>query len=171
MSDSWEKRREAQEAEYFDQLNKQALARLAAKKGQPARHSPVTGKPMEVVTVMGVVVDQCVDSGGIWLDAGELDDLLSTAKENPASLQDFASLIPKASVGSTPTSVTGGKNSPVSGKPMNHDSVLDVAIDRCEESGGIWIDAAELQRLLSSSHQSLGRGIKDFFAMVVGKKR
>jgi Zn-finger nucleic acid-binding protein len=49
--------------------------------------------------------------------------------------------------------------------------VLDVKIDRCEESGGIWIDAAELQRLLSSSHQSLGRGIKDFFAMVVGKKR
>jgi Zn-finger nucleic acid-binding protein len=171
MSDSWDERRRAQEEGYFDLLNKQAVARIAAKKGQPARPSPVTGKPMEVVSVMGVVLDRCVDSGGIWLDSGELDELLGAAKDNPASLKDFVSLVPASASGSATAAVTGGKKSPISGKPMNHDTVLDIAIDRCEESGGIWIDAGELQRLLASSHQSLGRGIKDFFAMVVGKKR
>ena len=170
MNDSWDERRRAQEEGYFDTLNKQALARLASKKGEPARLSPVTGNPMEVVTVMGVVLDRCVDSGGIWLDAGELDQLLTVSKENPASLDDFIRLVPELKPGQISQGVTGGKNSPVTGKPMNQEKILDVAIDRCGDSGGIWLDAAELQRLLQSSHQTLKQGIRDFFALVMGRK-
>ncbi len=169
MSDAWDDRRKAQEESYFDNLNKQALARLAAKKEQPARPSPVTGNPMEIVTVMGTVLDRCVDSGGIWLDAGELEQLLVASKDNSASLKDlidqFPSLTPKDA-----SSVTGGKNSPITGKPMNQEKVLGVSIDRCPDSGGIWLDAAELKRLLSSSHQTLTSGIKDFFSLVLGRQ-
>jgi len=121
MSDSWDERRRAQEEGYFDNLNKQALARLAAKKGQPARPSPATGKPMELVTVMNVVIDRCVDSGGLWLDAGELEQLMEAAKRSSASLQDFINLTPTFSGSST---ATGGKPSPITGKPMNQDKVL-----------------------------------------------
>lgn len=167
MSDSWDERRRAQEDGYFDNLNKQALARLAAKKQQPARPSPANGKPMEVVTVMGVVVDRCVDSGGLWLDAGELEQLIEAAKNNSASLKDFIDLAPALSGTET---VAGGRPSPVTGKPMNQEKILGVSIDRCPESGGIWLDASELQRLLDSSHQTLTSGIKDFFALVLGKK-
>jgi len=167
MSDSWEERRRAQEDGYFDTLNKQALQRLAAKKGQPARVSPVSGKAMEVVTVMGVVIDRCSESGGLWLDSGELEQLIDAAKHTSASLKDFLDLFPAPS-SSTP--VTGGKPSPINGKPMNQDKVLGVSIDRCPESGGIWLDATELQRLLDSSHQTLASGIRDFFAQVLGKK-
>jgi Zn-finger nucleic acid-binding protein len=53
---------------------------------------------------------------------------------------------------------------------MNQEKILDVAIDRCGDSGGIWLDAAELQRLLHSSHQTLKQGVKDFFALVMGRK-
>jgi Zn-finger nucleic acid-binding protein len=167
MSDSWDDRRRAQEDGYFDNLNKQALARLATKKGQPARPSPATGKPMEVVTVMGVVLDRCVDSGGLWLDSGELEQLVEASKSSSASLNDFIKSAP--SLADTP-SVTGGKTSPISGKPMNQDKVMGVSIDRCGESGGVWLDGSELKRLLDSSHQTLTSGIKDFFAMVFGKK-
>lgn len=167
MSDSWDERRRAQEEGYFDTLNKQALARMAAKKGQPARPSPASGKPMEVVTVMGVVVDRCVDSGGLWLDAGELEQLMEAAKNSSASLKDFIALAPTLSGA---VAVTGGKPSPITGKPMNQDKVLGVAIDRCPDSGGIWLDASELQRLIESSHQTLTSGIRDFFAQVLGKK-
>ncbi len=167
MSDSWDERRRAQEEGYFDSLNKQALQRLAAKKGQPARPSPATGKPMEVVTVMGVVVDRCADSGGLWLDAGELEQLLETAKSSSASLKDFIDLAPALS---SSTTITGGRASPITGKPMNQDKVLGVAIDRCPASGGIWLDATELQRLLDSSHQTLASGIRDFLTQVLGKK-
>lgn len=167
MNDSWDERRRAQEEGYFDSLNKQALQRLAVKQGQPARLSPVSGKAMEVVTVMGVVVDRCTESGGLWLDAGELEQLMEAAKNSSASLKDFINLVPALS---SSASVTGGKPSPITGKLMNQDKVLGVAIDRCPESGGIWLDAAELQRLINSSHQTLTSGIKDFFAQVLGKK-
>jgi Zn-finger nucleic acid-binding protein len=167
MSDSWDERRRAQEEGYFDTLNKQALARMAAKKGQPARPSPASGKPMEVVTVMGVVVDRCVDSGGLWLDAGELEQLMEAAKNSSASLKDFIALAPSLSA---TAAVTGGKPSPITGKPMNQDKVLGVAIDRCPDSGGIWLDASELQRLVESSHQTLTSGIRDFFAQILGQK-
>ncbi len=167
MSDAWEERRLAQEEGYFDTLNKQALQRLAAKKGQPARLSPVSGKAMEVVTVMGVIIDRCSESGGVWLDAGELEQLIEAAKDSTASLKDFLELLPAPSAS---TSVTGGKPSPITGKPMNQDKVLGVAIDRCPESGGIWLDSAELKRLLESSHQTLASGVRDFFALVMGKR-
>jgi Zn-finger nucleic acid-binding protein len=122
---------------------------------------------MEVVTVMGVVVDRCTESGGLWLDAGELEQLMEAFKNSTASLKDFLAFAPALL---STASVTGGKPSPITGKPMNQDKVLGVAIDRCPDSGGIWLDAAELQRLIDSSHQTLGSGIKDFFAQVLGKK-
>lgn len=53
---------------------------------------------------------------------------------------------------------------------MNQEKVLGVSIDKCSESGGIWLDASELARLLSSSHQTLSSGILDFFSQVLGKK-
>ena len=168
MSDSWDERRRAQEERYFETLNKQALARLAEKKGQPARHSPVTGKPMEQITFMGVVADRCVDSGGLWLDAGELEQVLAAAKESDASLKDFISAAPSL----TPQSAVEapGRTSPITGKPMNQEKILGVTIDKCADSGGIWLDAGELERLVKSSHQSLTSGVKDFFAMVLGRR-
>jgi hypothetical protein len=40
MSDSWDDRRRAQEDSFFEDLNRKALSRLAAKKGGAARISP-----------------------------------------------------------------------------------------------------------------------------------
>ena len=80
MNDSWDEMRRAKEDEYFDRQNKDALARLKAEKNR-IRNSPITGKPMDQVTIMGVVVDRCVDSGGIWLDAGELEQIVTASEE------------------------------------------------------------------------------------------
>lgn len=168
MSDSWDERRRAQEEGYFETLNKQALARLATKKGQPARMSPATGKPMEHITVMGVVADRCVDSGGIWLDAGELEHILEAAKDSSASVKDFIGAVPALKPSSSP--VAAGQKSPITGKLMNQEKILGVTIDRCPDSGGIWLGAEELNRLVASSHQTLTSGVKDFFSMVLGKK-
>lgn len=77
-SDSWKKMERAKEDAYFEKQNQEALKRFG-NKGKP-RLSPITGKPMEEVTFMGVAIDQCPDSGGIWLDAGEFEALLGAAK-------------------------------------------------------------------------------------------
>ena len=79
MNDSWDDMRRAKEEQFFDKQNKEALARLQARTGQKERLSPISGKPMEQRTIMGVVVDVCKESGGIWLDKGELEQIISAS--------------------------------------------------------------------------------------------
>lgn len=76
MSDAWDEMRKAKEESYFDRKNREALERLAQKKQEKPRLSPVTGEPMEQIALHGVVIDRCPTSGGIWLDAGELEQLM-----------------------------------------------------------------------------------------------
>jgi Transcription factor zinc-finger len=77
MSKTWDERAKAIENEYFERLNQQALERLRAiDGGARVRKSPVTGEPMVQKAFMGVIVDQCPTSGGIWLDGGELEEIL-----------------------------------------------------------------------------------------------
>lgn len=85
MNDSWDERRKAQEEAFFKKQNEAAIERLSSRTvaGKP-RLSPITGKPMVQMTLKGVVVDRCQDSGGIWLDAGELEQIVATAKRDEA---------------------------------------------------------------------------------------
>jgi Zn-finger nucleic acid-binding protein len=74
--DSWDGMRKAKEEAYFEKVNREALERLQKRPKGAERLSPVTGKPMDQITIMGVVVDHCPDTGGIWLDNGELEQIL-----------------------------------------------------------------------------------------------
>jgi Zn-finger nucleic acid-binding protein len=168
MNDAWDDRRRAQEEGYFERLNKEALARLSRKQEGPARPSPATSKPMEAVTVMGIVVDRCVDSGGVWLDAGELEQLLLAAEDSQASVEDFIETLPDLKP--SEAVVAEGQPSPVTGTPMKRDTVLGITVDRCADTGGIWLDSRELKELLRSSHQTLSSSVMDFFSMVLGRK-
>ena len=76
---SWDDMRQAKEGSYFEKKNQEALERLARKQNAK-RPSPITGEPMEQVNMYGVVIDRCTKSGGIWLDAGELEEILGLAK-------------------------------------------------------------------------------------------
>ncbi len=80
MNDSWDERRRAQEEQYFQKQNEQALKRIKEREQNTTRLSPVTGKQMEQLTLMGVVIDRCKDTGGIWLDAGELEQIIESSK-------------------------------------------------------------------------------------------
>lgn len=75
MSDAWDDRKRAQEEEYFHTQNKAALERLKEKAGRQLP-SPITGEPMETIAFRGVLIDRCPKSGGVWLDAGELEQIL-----------------------------------------------------------------------------------------------
>jgi hypothetical protein len=86
MSDSWDEMRRAKENSYFDAKNREALERLKNKqKEEKPRLSPVTGEPMEQLALHGVVIDRCKKSGGIWLDAGELEQLVEGMKSEELS--------------------------------------------------------------------------------------
>ncbi len=55
---------------------------VVSRETEPSRLSPVTGKPMQQIVIHGVVVDRCTESGGIWLDTGELERLIQGENEN-----------------------------------------------------------------------------------------
>ncbi|WKZ56484.1 MAG: zf-TFIIB domain-containing protein [Bdellovibrionota bacterium] len=82
MNDSWEDRRRAQEEQYFESQNKAALARLQQRKTTATRACPVEGQPLEQLTMMGVVIDRCPKCGGVWLDGGELEQIITSSKQS-----------------------------------------------------------------------------------------
>lgn len=88
MSNSWEDRKRAKEEEFFDKQNKEALNRIKSEIRKP-RLSPVSGEPMEEVVIDGVTVDRCKTSGGIWLDAGELEEILKRSQERGGTEGDW----------------------------------------------------------------------------------
>ena len=86
MSDIFDERRRGLEEEYFQRKDKESLQRLReAIKEEAQRHSaePVTmdcprctGK-LHAETYDEVGIDRCDTRGGIWLDAGELEQIIS----------------------------------------------------------------------------------------------
>lgn len=80
MGNSWDDMKKAKEESYFDRKNREALKKLAKKKEEETpRKSPITGEDMKQEVLNGIVIDRCPTSGGIWLDAGELEDLIEAA--------------------------------------------------------------------------------------------
>ncbi len=88
-SDAWKERGKAVEDQYFEKMNQEAVSRM---KERRALKSPVSGELMEQVTVMGVNIDRCLQTGGVWLDGGELEAIIKAAKgsDGPKST-DWAS--------------------------------------------------------------------------------
>ena len=99
MSDAWKEREKAQEGAYFEKQEQEALKRLKEGGNNRRRPSPVTGEPMEQIVIDGVNVDRCPKSGGIWLDAGELEQILKNHNQVKAQsvswLGDFLTKLTK----------------------------------------------------------------------------
>lgn len=87
-SKAWDDRRKAQEEEFFKKQNEAALKRIQEREAEKPRLSPISGKPMEQITYMGVVIDKCSESGGIWLDAGELEQIIDTVHKHDGDDKD-----------------------------------------------------------------------------------
>jgi len=83
MSDSWDDRQQAQENRYFEKANKEALERLNIRSKAAERACPVDGKTLEQSSMAGVIVDRCPSCQGIWLDSGELEEILKQAHTYP----------------------------------------------------------------------------------------
>ncbi|HKR02829.1 MAG TPA: zf-TFIIB domain-containing protein [Pyrinomonadaceae bacterium] len=84
MSNAMEERGKALEEEYFRRKEREAIERLRAKmtaeeqekaKAASALRCPKCDGTLEGIIHDGVEIDVCNTCGGIWLDAGELDEL------------------------------------------------------------------------------------------------
>ncbi|MGH7930945.1 MAG: zf-TFIIB domain-containing protein [Candidatus Binatia bacterium] len=82
MANKWDERKKAQEDEYFVKKEQEQLAKLRAKheaESQSVAASsmkcPKCGEPLKERTFQKITIDQCTACHGIWLDAGELEQV------------------------------------------------------------------------------------------------
>ena len=84
MANKWDERKKAQEDEYFVKKEKELIEKLKAKqegekKAQLREASrmrcPKCGEPLKERSFQKILIDQCTGCGGIWLDAGELEEV------------------------------------------------------------------------------------------------
>jgi ribosomal protein L37AE/L43A len=96
VANKWDERKKAKEDEYFVKrerelldklkLKQQAEVKEAAKKAAYMR-CPKCGEPLKERSFQKIEIDQCTGCNGIWLDAGELEQVAE--KENASWLGKF----------------------------------------------------------------------------------
>ena len=96
MADKWDERKKAQEDEYFVKKERELLAKLktkqeaeskAAAKNAAHMTCPKCGEPLKARSFQKIEIDQCTGCNGIWLDAGEMEQV--AGKENDSWLGKF----------------------------------------------------------------------------------
>jgi Zn-finger nucleic acid-binding protein len=89
MSDAFDERRRGLEEEYFHRKNKEAIEKLREKMkvGEQAKAAgassmicPRCGGSLKGSKFEAVSIDSCEKCGGVWLDAGELEQLTKHQK-------------------------------------------------------------------------------------------
>lgn len=96
MADKWDERKKAKEDEYFVKHERELLAKMKLKQEAEAKEAarkashmrcPKCGEPLKERSFQKIEIDQCTGCNGIWLDAGELDQVAE--KENAGWLGKF----------------------------------------------------------------------------------
>lgn len=93
MADKWDERKKAQEDEYFVKKERELLAKLKAKQEAESKTAaghmtcPKCGEPLKARSFQKIEIDQCTGCNGIWLDAGEMEQV--AGKENDSWLGRF----------------------------------------------------------------------------------
>ncbi len=103
---------------------------------------PVCKKPLIILELEQIEIDYCVDCGGIWLDANELELLLDdeTAYQR---VVDSGRLLEKTR--------ERKRKCPLCRKKMLKLEVGDtepVTYDACPQGEGIWLDQGELEAII-----------------------
>src|SRR3990172_8098709 len=84
MAEKGDERKKAQEEEYFVKKEREQLAKLKAKQEAEAKEAtkkaaymkcPKCGESLKERSFQKIEIDQCTGCNGIWLDAGELEEV------------------------------------------------------------------------------------------------
>jgi hypothetical protein len=96
MANKWDERKKAQEDEYFVKKERELLAKLKAKQESETKAAaektatmrcPKCGEPLKARSFQKIEIDQCTGCNGIWLDAGEMEQV--AGKESDSWLGKF----------------------------------------------------------------------------------
>ena len=125
---------------------------------------PACKGAMITLELAEVEIDHCVDCGGIWLDAGELELLM----DDPLKAKSLLNSFREVPVGSAPI-----RKCPICGKKMARivvgRSEPPLVIDKCRRSDGLWFDRGELQDILERGELDEDSRIQRLLADMFGR--
>ncbi len=127
---------------------------------------PVCKNAMITLELADVEIDHCIECGGIWLDAGELEMLLSNAEAAKRLIDSFkidASCTEKPRLcpicDKKMQKVLVGKSPPV------------LLIDRCSKGHGLWFDKGELQNIIDKAELDKENKIQKILADIFSEEK
>jgi Zn-finger nucleic acid-binding protein len=110
-----------------------------------------------------VEIDHCLDCGGIWLDAGELELLLDEPEKARSLLGSF-------NVDSKRDEAK--RKCPICDKKMQKiivgDSEPALLIDKCRRGDGLWFDRGELHDIFDRAQLDQDNRIQDLLTEMFG---
>jgi len=127
---------------------------------------PVCKNAMITLELADVEIDYCTDCGGIWLDAGELEQLLG----NPQYAEE---LLDSFKISSDSAEKT--RKCPICLKKMQKIvvglSMPPLLIDKCQKGDGLWFDKGELQGILNRAQLDKDSKIQKLLADMFGEEQ
>lgn len=110
--------------------------------------------PLEPIVIMGVEIDRCINCGGLWLDSGEIKELIAKrpAPGSDAQLEgmidQLAQIRPTA--GAPPPRPADVVNTacPSCGGKLTIATFGDAAIEQCNGCDGVFVDRGELAKAM-----------------------
>ena len=118
---------------------------------------------MIVFGLEGVEVDRCLDCGGTWLDAGELDQLGILAGMKPGRMTEALEKGGGEKHGERRCARCPAK--------LRLMKVKDVELDRCPHGHGLWFDAKEIEALVASFTEGEEGRVAAFLGDLLGAGR
>ncbi len=124
---------------------------------------PVCRNALITLELDEVEIDHCLDCGGIWLDAGELEMLLGDSAKASAVVTSFSAAT---------RCKEKPRKCPICLKKMEKILVgqddKTVLIDRCPKADGLWFDSGELEDIFAAAdfdeEHKVQALLKDMFA-------
>jgi Zn-finger nucleic acid-binding protein len=106
----------------------------------------------------GIEIDRCLECGGTWLDAGELEQIVELGGVDPAELERELS----AATAEKKTR----RRCPRCPRRLREFQVGDasrVVLDRCGAGHGLWFDRGEMETVIRSFSEGAGGAVARFF--------
>ncbi len=115
------------------------------------RTCPSCSATLDAVVHEGVELDRCPDGHGLWLDRGELREVVMSEVADRPEAEEHAALDSAArdhGQGLLAEVARGPRSCPVCGETMRitEYAASGVAIDECSRHG-VWLDDGELERI------------------------
>ena len=105
----------------------------------------------------GVEIDRCLECGGTWLDAGELELLTELSGVEPGGLS-------RALQEATPVR-RGRRRCPRCRRRLQLIEVEShIELDRCRRGDGLWLDRGEMEAVVLSFAEGEEGAVARFFA-------